>query len=155
LCAPLAGPVVEAMFKQLTPEFEPGGRREISVVVSGVTSYYQMKEIERKLREESPGAETVMLSRMSPGQLEFKVATTADASTLANWLTTNQFEGLTIAAEVKDDTHINATAEESALPPPPPAPGGTAAPADASTSEPAPAARAGDTAPPPSPPPPE
>jgi len=158
VCGEASAKAVEALFAELMPSFAPGERREIAVVIKGLDSYARMKEIERRLKQESPGVESVTLTRMGRGEIEFLVATTVDAKALAHWLATNQFEGLSLTAEASDDTHVTATALGAGPGPPAagstvlgpgPGPGGTAdkpAVPDGSTAEKKPAPQPGATA---------
>jgi hypothetical protein len=116
LCRDAAQQVVEKLFSELNTSFTPGAEHTLTVIVRGVDSYPRMKELERKLKTESPGAQTAVLARIRPGEIEYTVTTTADAKTLARWLETNSFDGLFLKAQAIDDARIEATAPTAPAP---------------------------------------
>ena len=76
-------------------------------MISNVTSWPVMKDIEKKFKEEAPGVITAVLSKVGPGKITFQVRTTSDSQSLADWLTGADFMGVSLSSESVLETEIN------------------------------------------------
>lgn len=136
LCRAAGEEAVLALYQASLPSLVPGTDRELTLAVEGIDRWVSVKEMEKKLRTELPGVTGVSYSRMSPGLIEFKVQTALASKSIAAWLASNQFGGMTMKVTEAGDYLIKLQAQ----PPDPNAqPTGTGPTVPASGSRPAPA----------------
>jgi hypothetical protein len=110
ICRAAGTEAVQALYQSRLPSLVPGAEREVLLTLDGATNYPSIKELEKKLKTELPGVNSVTWSRMSPGMIELKLVATVAPPTLAGWLTSNQFGGMKLKIEESGDYQVRVQA---------------------------------------------
>ncbi len=108
VCGEAGEKAAASLFRAFTPRFQPGEAHDVSLTITGISSYPAMQDLQQKLGAEGPGVKDVEFSRMGAGEIEFKVTTTAGADALAQWLADNQFQAGRLEADATDEQSVKA-----------------------------------------------